>query len=273
MVKDCPGLRYIAKQCANSLWGRFAMRPDRNQVEIVRKVSRLTELLNTRSIDVLSVLELNEETVRVSYRYKKRMEKEDENSNIIAAIYTTAYGRTELLKYMRAVEQSDPKGDPYSKLLYNDTDSVIFVCRKGHIPIQAGRFLGEMEDEYPDKTIEEFICGGNKNYGMKVVDAKGKVETLQKVRGITFNSEASKALSYEVMKKMVLAQPNLSKLSLPNTAILRDHRSRVYHVESTKDYQVGCRKGWIDKGLRIWPYGYNKRSAEEFEPPTKRTRK
>lgn len=162
MVEDKPGLRYIAKQCANSLWGRFAMRPDRSQVEIVRKVSRPTELLNDRTIDVLSVLELNEETVRVSYKYRKRMEKEDENSNIIAAIYTTAYGRTELLKYMRAVEQSHPKGDPHSRLLYNDTDSVIFVCRAGHIPIPAGRFLGEMENESLTRPLQNLFVAATR---------------------------------------------------------------------------------------------------------------
>lgn len=105
---------------------------------------------------------------------------------------------------------------------------------------------------------------------MKLVDDKGNEETLQKVRGITFNSEASKALSYGVMKNMVLAQPNVPKLTLPNFAILRNHRSQVFHVDSTKDYQVGCRKGWIDKDLRIWPYGYTKRLDEGRQPPKKR---
>lgn len=250
-----PGRRSVAKLALNSLWGRFAMRPSQAVFEIVRKPSRLTELLDKKSIYVMSIIELNEESLRVEYKYKKRFEKHDENSNIVVAIYTTAYGRMELLGYMRDADHR-AGGAQGSRLLYNDTDSIIVVGPKDQIPIKVGRFLGEMEDEHPGVTIEEFICGGNKNYGMRVRDKDGNMQIAQKVRGITFTSQAERVLSYETMKEMVLSQPNQEPLLVPTERIAKDKRSNVFTRTSNMRYQVGTRKGWIDSSLRLRPYGF-----------------
>ena len=105
-VEKNEGLRYVIKLFLNSLWGRFAMRTDRTKVEVVTKHSRLVDLLSTKSLEVTEITVINEKVARVAYRYKKQFEKEDLNSNLVIASFTTAYGRLELFKYMRMVEES-----------------------------------------------------------------------------------------------------------------------------------------------------------------------
>ena len=105
-VDENDGLRYVIKLFLNSLWGRFAMRMDRVKAEVVTKRSRLIELLSTKSLQVVDITIISEKAARVTYRYRKQFEREDENSNLVVAAFTTAYGRLELFKYMCMAEES-----------------------------------------------------------------------------------------------------------------------------------------------------------------------
>lgn len=51
-----------------------------------------------------SIVELNDELLRVSWKYKDRCDREDQNSNVVVALFTTSYGRAELYKHMCKVE-------------------------------------------------------------------------------------------------------------------------------------------------------------------------
>lgn len=60
-----------------------------------------------------------------------------EETNWSHAAYVTAYGRMELLEYMRKIGAD--------KLIYCDTDSTIFDCHKRKIPFATGDALGQMK--------------------------------------------------------------------------------------------------------------------------------
>lgn len=157
-VEFNPGLRYIAKLCLNSLWGRFAKRSDQDQVELVTKPDRMYKLLDDRTKEVMSIIAINDDVIRMTWRYKKRFERPDSNSNLVVAIFTTAYGRCELYRHMCAVDER-MDGPPGSKLHYNDTDSVIYeyvpneFAENGGNPLKEGQFLGEMTDEHLKEEI------------------------------------------------------------------------------------------------------------------------
>lgn len=62
------------------------------------------------------------------------------------------------------------------KLLYCDTDSVIFKCPKRHrewilseeiLDVKNG-VLGHLKVEKPDQTILQYVSGGAKQYALKV---------------------------------------------------------------------------------------------------------
>lgn len=58
---------------------------------------------------------------------------------------------------------------------------------------------------------------------------------------------------------MVLGQlspEGQEELRLPYDLIRRDKYSNVFTLKSEKIYRTIFKKGWIDRNLRIWPYGY-----------------
>ncbi|KAH7719795.1 hypothetical protein AAVH_12747 [Aphelenchoides avenae] len=245
-VEENKALRSVMKLFLNSLWGRLAMRPDKSHTEFIRSPAKLYKLLDSTSKIVKNIIQIDKDTVRVEWCYVDRFEPEDENSNVVYAMFTTSYGRAELYKHMCAVEES-AGGAKGSKFLYGDTDSMAYVRKKGNEPIKSGRYLGDMNNEYPKHTIEEFICGGNKQYGLLLRDNKtGELTTKQKIRGITLNSVTSEMLRYEKMKEMILNPRG------------GDHYAKVFTLAMEKIYRPIYMKGWIDSNLEIWPHGYVK---------------
>jgi hypothetical protein len=74
------------------------------------------------------------------------------------------------------------------RVLYTDTDSVVFRHPKGVNPIPEGEFLGEMSREYADFRIDRFVAAGPKQWGLEMVDKKlGEKKWVLKLRGITLD--------------------------------------------------------------------------------------
>ena len=72
------------------------------------------------------VYPMSEDIMRVNYRMKRDYVKENNNSNIVIALYTTAEARLKLYRYMKMVEET-----PGCEIAYTDTDSVkftYFIC-------------------------------------------------------------------------------------------------------------------------------------------------
>jgi len=79
------------------------------------------------------------------------------------ALWTTSAARIKLFRSMKKIVNT-----PGCKLCYTDTDSLLYSTPEGVEPVELGECLGQLKDEYPDKTIVEFICGGAKQYALKV---------------------------------------------------------------------------------------------------------
>ena len=101
------------------------------------------------------------------------------------------------LHLYRALDHLGPR------VLYSDTDSVVFVQRPDDPPIQPplGDFLGDFTDELdPGDHIVQFCSGGPKNYGY--MTARGKTEC--KVRGFSLNAEGQAHLNYQILRQNTL---------------------------------------------------------------------
>ena len=80
---------------------------------------------------------------------------------------------------MEQIEQVAP-----GRILYFDTDSVIYVFRPGVPDPPTGNFLGDLTSELkPDQHIHEFISLGAKPYGYQINDGK----TCVKIKGFCLN--------------------------------------------------------------------------------------
>ena len=84
-------------------------------------------------------------------------------TNLFIAIFTTAHARLKLYSALETLQQ---------RVLYYDTDSVIYKWRPGQVEIPLGVFLGEFTDEVEGDPIIEFARGVQKTMGMKPGEAK-----------------------------------------------------------------------------------------------------
>ena len=87
------------------------------------------------------------------------------------------------------------------RVLYYDTDSVIYKWRPGQAEIPLGDFLGDFTDEVEGDPIIEFASGGAKNYGYET--RGGKVEC--KVRGFSLNYR-NKLLNFYALRDNILQE-------------------------------------------------------------------
>lgn len=156
-------------------------------------------LLNP-SIDVNHIFPVNEETLITNWEYKEESANVLSTVNVCIAAYTTTQARLNLYEYLEKLGE---------RVLYYDTDSVIYVTKEGEFEPETGSMIGEMTDELEDygegSYITEFVSGGPKNYAYKVWSTKNEKEMITcKVKGIQLNYEAAQLINFESIKDMIL---------------------------------------------------------------------
>uniref|UniRef100_A0A914HHD2 DNA-directed DNA polymerase n=1 Tax=Globodera rostochiensis TaxID=31243 RepID=A0A914HHD2_GLORO len=150
-IRYNPGLRLIAKLGLNSLWGKFSMRNTLSMTEIVSDMERYLKLDGDDTLEITMETMIMPGVVRVNYAKKVEFIKEHSVSNIFLSLWTTSAARIKLYDYMEQVYRTEG-----CKLLYCDTDSLIFTHPKGLCPLKEGKFLGEMTREYAESDIMEY---------------------------------------------------------------------------------------------------------------------
>lgn len=97
------------------------------------------------------------------------------HSNVFLASFTTCWARLKLYELLDLLQ---------TRVLYWDTDSVIYTQKEGETEPPIGDYLGELTNELKkDDWITEFVCNGPKNYAYRT--HKGK--EVCKVKGFSLN--------------------------------------------------------------------------------------
>jgi len=147
------------------------------------------------------------------------------------------------------------------RILYYDTDSVIYLQEEGQPNPVLGSYLGEFTSELdPDDHIVEFVSGGPKNYGYQT--KVGHVEC--KVRGFRLNSEGKTQLNYDVMHQNVSDEIQKPQKKPRQTQVVNSHQivrdPKKYELETQpgyKYYQLVYDKRVVDPNtFQTYPYGY-----------------
>ena len=195
------GMRYISKLCNNSLWGRWGLRTNLTKDLITDNPMELHRLLNDPKVECGAVEMFSPKIFAVPYRKHADFVKSHDKYNIILALFTTAGARKTLYEYMEKVIKA-----PGHKLLYTDTDSVIYVHPRGiQPPFKVGDYLGQMSKEYPDHEILAYYSGGCKQYGLKLKNKKtGKIEHMLRCRGCTLDSTNEDQFNFENFKVILI---------------------------------------------------------------------
>ena len=174
-------------------------------------------------------------------------------TNLFIAIFTTAHARLKLYSALETLQQ---------RVLYYDTDSVIYKRRPGQVEIPLGVFLGEFNDEVEGDPIIEFASGGAKNYGYET--RGGKVEC--KVRGFSLNYKNKQILNFYNLRDNILKELDQPQSSRREMSLVDEHffhrdqtNKRIRLIEREKKYGLVFDKRVIDRTTRqSYPFGYSR---------------
>ena len=192
---------------------------------------------------------VNDETVELQYTIKDEFVEEKGKVNIVIAAFTTAYARLKLYDLLDLLQE---------RVLYYDTDSVIYVHEPGKPDPPLGDYQGDLTDELDvGDYITTFISGGPKNYAY--LTNNGRSET--KIRGITLNYDATKKINMDVMRHLVDSRVNghnEEKVTVVNPhKITRDKKEKnIVTKKMKKDYRIVYNKRVITENYGTLPYGY-----------------
>ena len=245
-VKKNPGLRSLAKLCLNSFWGKFGQRLNFGQSTYIHSsepqalygmITDPRKLLNDFTI-------LSDDTLHVKWTYDADFLPQDKKTNVFLASMTTCWARLKLYDVL------DQLGE---RVLYYDTDSVIFISQPSEQDPPIGDYLGELTDELPSgEHITEFVSGGPKNYAYKTSTGS----ECCKVRGFTLNFKNSSIVNFSSVKEIVTNMQDAT-LSVENNKIMRDKTKLVlYNKAGKKKYRMVYTKRVIQPNFDTLPYGY-----------------
>ena len=191
-IEKNPGLRTLAKMMLNSMWGKFGQKRKKTQVKEFDDPLQFHAFHDSDKYDIRYVSVLTEQRVEIHYKHQLQDDPVSPNLNIFIACFTTCHARLKLYEQLNKLKE---------RVLYFDTDSVIFKTSPGQTKPELGEYLGDFKNELNEgDTIMEFASGGPKNYGYQT--RQGKQEC--KVRGISLNSEGSKQLNFPILRQNVL---------------------------------------------------------------------
>ena len=142
------------------------------------------------------------------------------------------------------------------RVLYYDTDSIIYKTGPGETHLQRGPYLGDLTNELEDgRHITEFVSTGPKSYayrdnqGAQVIKFKGISKTLFNVSKI----------SLETMVKCVSdATFRVSELDGPRNMLFNiDKFGRVKTHFQMKTFRMVYTKRYIGDHYVTYPFGYH----------------
>ena len=219
------------------------------------KTKRVTEpkelyaYLDSDQYEVKDVQLVNDETVEIQYLEKEGFVEENNKVNIVIAAFTTAYARLKLYDLLDLLQE---------RVLYYDTDSVVYVHEPGKPDPPLGDYLGDLTDELNGGYITTFMSGGPKNYGY----VTNTDEAILKIRGISLTYDATLTLNIGTMRDLVDsyvvdgARNEKVTLNIPNK-ITRDKKEKHIVTKRTKkDYRVVYNKRVVNENYETVPYGY-----------------
>lgn len=138
---------------------------------------------------------VNDECIEVYYTQGDGFVSTSDKTNVVIAAFTTAHARLKLYSFLERLQQ---------RVLYFDTDSVIYTNKPGEWNPLLGDYLGELTNELDDDDyITTFVSGGPKNYSYQAKNGK----SVCKVRGFTLNYRGSQKLNFATMCSQI-CNPN-----------------------------------------------------------------
>jgi G:T-mismatch repair DNA endonuclease (very short patch repair protein) len=194
-------MRGVGKLCSNSLWGKFCQRPCPYKEIPVDDPNEFWQLMKDRTNSIQEIIFKTNNLCIIKLKEEAEFVAEKNYINVVVAGFVTSYARLELYKHMEAVG--------CSKLLYCDTDSLVFVSPKDEQMLPIGSFIGDLTNEVEkfgkDAYIRTWIAVAPKFYCYEVIDRKTCeiIATPLKAKGVPLSVETETAMNYETFESLI----------------------------------------------------------------------
>ena len=243
-IKLNSGMRSVMKLLLNSFWGRFGMNSNKVQYKVIKEPHEWFLFISDDQKIIHNVDFTHKEYLQVYFSYEKELYEGNTQVNVSLAAFVTCHARLKLLTEMQKLE---------NRLLYADTDSIIFISRENQYEPELGDFLGEFTNEIEDELhIVEFVSAGPKNYAYKLSNDK----THALCKGISLNYKNSLKINFDSIKEIV-TENHSQKIIAEN---LKFSRNKVDWTVSTnlvsKLYGFVYDKRILLPNLDTVPYGF-----------------
>ena len=249
IVKN-PGRRQCCKLMVTSLWGKTGQRGNMPRTVVVYSTNDFNALVFNPEyeIGIVDRLPHHDYAWQITYKLKSDfLAKEPRNSNVYIAAFTTTWARIKLWKKLHELGE---------RVLYYDTDSIIYRTGPGETHLERGTYLGDLTNELEDgRHITEFVSTGPKSYayrdnkGAQVIKFKGISKTLYNVTKINL----------ETMVKCVSnATFRVSAADGPRNMLFKiDKFGRVKTQFQLKTFRMVYTKRYIGNQYITYPFGYH----------------
>ncbi|PFX25087.1 hypothetical protein AWC38_SpisGene10309 [Stylophora pistillata] len=158
----------------------------------IKQETALLDLLDDPLQQAQEVRILSPELVEVVAKRDDQYLEKGRATNAFIAAFTTCQSRLKLYESLEILKD---------RVLYYDTDSVVYKWRPGESEIALGDYLGDVTNELDEGDyIVEFISAGAKNYGYVTAHEKCCI----KVKGFSLNVLGMLQLNYEIMEQNIL---------------------------------------------------------------------
>ncbi|XP_044019377.1 DNA polymerase-like [Aphidius gifuensis] len=225
-IEKNPGLRQVSKNNLNSLWGRLAMDNISDMYSIIQNIQDFNKIIEIANIKVSCITIIDDDTLFVNWKYFESCDRTDSSTNPVLGAFTTAHARLELYKYLDKVQ---------SRVLYVDTDSIVFISENENDKLPLGNYLGDLTDELDGGYIKTFISGGPKFYSY--IAEKPDV-------------------NYDSIK--TLTDGENDKIIVTCDSIRRTKEHDVHTISESKTVRVtGPKRKFTANMNNTLPYGYN----------------
>eukprot|EP00873_Tetraselmis_striata_P042491 jgi/Tetstr1/462755/TSEL_007707.t1 len=184
-----PGMRALAKISLNSLWGKFGQKNDQTSDMYCTEVKHWASIVARHT---KGEVEIKDSIIIGDSLHVKYMELSEDKTclartNLAVAAMVTSQAR---LRLYREMAKLGPR------VLYFDTDSILYEYEPGKYNVAEGKYLGEWESE---EWVSEYAGIGPKSYA--TISIEGKEVT--KMKGFTLNHENAQRVNLASMKKLI----------------------------------------------------------------------
>ncbi|KAF3698279.1 hypothetical protein EXN66_Car013960 [Channa argus] len=257
-IKVNKAVRSCNKLLLNSLWGRFSMRTDLPHCELITEPSRFTQLMFSDHYDVRQFCFISEEVALVQWRHADKRASKTNDVNVFIGAMTTAHARLMLFDLIDKLQE---------RVLYCDTDSVVFTSKDGDWIPPLGPYLGDLTDEINDGDvcglpeedfITEFVSGGLKCYAY--VTKRGKTQV--KCKGVTLNAKNASIVTPQSLQSLVRSYvangvSDGDHLTTESETIVRNKKAfTLKNSTLSRRVQVVYTKRRVLPDYSTLPYGY-----------------